>query len=517
MPFNISSMLNPAVYDHKVESVTLIETHISWVLLTGKFAYKIKKPVNFGFLDFSSLKNRKIFCEQELQLNQRLAASIYLEVVSITGTADKPHISQKGEAFEYAVKMQEFPQSCQLDQMLAAGELNLEHMDAFALKVAEFHQAIPVANKAMDYGSLDSIEQPVADNFLQIHNKLTDNSFHAALNKLKLWSDTEFSKLTSIFTQRKLDGFVRECHGDMHLRNLVWLDNKPVVFDCIEFNPAFRWIDVISDIAFLVMDLQDRKQLQFANRFLNTYLEVTGNYNGLSVLKFYLCYRAMVRAKVNTLRLSQALENKDITTEETDALFSEIKTYLELATEYIHATSPQLIIMRGFSASGKSSVSQKLLDTLGAIRIRSDVERKRLFSISTADKSASEIDAGIYSSRASQQTYEKLLELSEVIIKAGYSVIVDAAFLKYTQRETFSALANRLSVPFKILNVTATAEVLRQRIVARKQGVSDADLTVLEHQLANTQALKENELNSVISIDTTGDLNLNKVLQQLRC
>jgi hypothetical protein len=498
MKLDISSMLRPDVYDHPVRSIELIETHISWVLLTGDFAYKIKKSVNFGFLNFSTLGRRRRFCEQELHLNRRLAPDIYLDVVSITGTQNKPVISGDGEVMEYAVKMVQFPQSAQLDHMLAAGKLSAEHMDAIARMVADFHQAIQVADDSMDYGNTNVLYRPVEENFKQISEHLDTGPYADTLSVLQQWSKSEFVKLEPVFEQRKHDGFVRECHGDMHLRNLVWLDSGPTAFDCIEFNADLRWIDVISEVAFLVMDLQDRLQYRLANRFLNTYLEVTGDYAGLTVLPFYLCYRALVRAKVDALRLEQ----ENIDAEEREQSHAEFESYFELATGYTQQPAPRLIIMRGVSASGKSTVSQYLVDAMGAIRIRSDVERKRLFDNALSNSASGEIDTGIYSTKASQQTYVKLVELASEIISAGYSVIVDAAFLKYEQRELFQMLADRLGVPCIILEITAPAEVLRQRIAERKYDVSDADLVVLEHQLSSWQPLHENEMCTVIPVNT---------------
>jgi aminoglycoside phosphotransferase family enzyme len=310
MTFDITSMLKPEVYDHPVTNMELIETHISWIILTGDFAYKIKKPVDFGFLDFSTLEKRKNFCEQELTLNRRLAPAIYLAVVAITGTQNNPVISThnelfKGEAIEYAVKMTQFPQSSQLDNMLAAGELKAEHMDVIAEMVADFHQTVEVAGDSMEYGNKETISQPIKENFTQINEHLDTTPYADTLSALLMWSSSEFVKLKPVFEQRKTNGFIRECHGDMHLRNMVWLNTGPSAFDCIEFNPQLRWIDVISEVAFLVMDLQDRQQYQLASRFLNAYLEVTGDYAALSVLPYYLCYRALVRAKVNALRLEQ--------------------------------------------------------------------------------------------------------------------------------------------------------------------------------------------------------------------
>ncbi len=508
---NISNMLKLEVYDHPVKNIELIETHISWVILTGDFAYKIKKPVDFGFLDFSTLAKRKHFCEQELRLNRRLAPDIYLDVVAVTGTTDEPHIAGSGEIFEYAVKMAQFPQPAQLDNMLTAGELKLEHMDAIARMIANFHQSTTVATDAMDYGNMETIYQPVEENFRQINEHLNSDRYADKLTSLLQWGKSTFTKQQTLMAKRKVDGFIRHCHGDMHLRNMLWLSDKPMAFDCIEFNERLSWIDVISEIAFLIMDLQHRQQHQLANRFLNSYLEITGDYAGLSVLPFYLCYRALVRAKVNTLRLKQ----ENLTTGEKGNTIAEFEKYLGLALTYTQPATAKLIIMHGLSASGKSTVSQKLLDAIGAIRIRSDVERKRLFKTTSTDSAADKVDAGIYSADASQQTYEKLIELASLIVNAGYDVIVDAAFLKHEQRKSFQTLAKQLNAGYVILQINAPAEILRQRIAQRKNDVSDADLAVLEHQLANLQPLHQEEVKNVITVNTIESLDVTQLIKMI--
>ena len=501
-------MLHPEVFDHPVTEIKLIETHISWVILTGDFAYKIKKPVDFGFLDFSTLKKRQRYCEQELHLNRRLAAGIYLDIVTITGTADEPRIAGSGETLEYAVKMTQFPQSAQLDNMLLAGQLKAEHMDAIARMVADFHHTIEVADNTVEYGDSKLVYYPVEENFTQINQHIDTTPYSSTLNHLKQWSRSVFNKREKNFTKRKQDGFIRECHGDMHLRNMLWLDGQPMAFDCIEFNDTLRWIDVISEVAFLVMDLQDRKQYPLANRFLNAYLEITGDYTGLSTLPFYLTYRAMVRAKVNALRLEQ----KSANTEEDEQARAAFESYLKLAATYTQQAKPQLIIMRGLSASGKSTVSQQLVDSYGAIRIRSDVERKRIFEVNPAEDAGDKIDQGIYTSKASQQTYTRLQELCTQIIDAGFSVVVDAAFLKHEQRAPFQLLAKRLAVRFTIIEITAPAGVLRQRIIEREHDVSDANLAVLEHQLANYQPLLVSEQASAITVNTAEALDVDHLL-----
>lgn len=535
MTFDINKMLDPGVYDHPVSDVELIETHISWVLLTGEYAYKIKKPVDFGFLDFSTLEKRRRCCEQELRLNGRLADSIYLDVVSITGSPGQPAISGKGEAFEYAVKMRQFPQSAQLDHKLEAGELAIEQMEDIASMVADFHHRIDAADETLSYGSAESVFQPVEQNFVQVREHLDTDEYEQTLKQLEQWSRDSFIALKSRFEQRKKEGYIRECHGDMHLRNIVWLDEDyhqgPVAFDCIEFNDNLRWIDVISEVAFLVMDLQSRNLHSYARRFLNSYLEDTGDYAGVMLLPYYLGYRAMVRAKVSVLRLQQA----GVSAEEKRQMLDEFEQYLELASGYAKAHDPVLIVMRGASASGKSTVSRLLLDEIDAIRIRSDVERKRLYGVPHVVENDNEgrseartaahtttqaaetdgINEGIYSAQASVETYSRLIECATAVLSAGYSTIIDAAFLKSEQRFPFQQLAEQLGVGYLILDVTASDEVLRQRIIARKNDVSDADLDVLNYQLENWQPLSADERAHAIEVNTEEAIDLSSIISRL--
>ena len=519
MKFNPECMLDPEVYDHPVENLEIIETHISWVVLTGYYAYKIKKPVDFGFLDFTTQGKRRHYCEQELFLNRRMAAELYLEVVKISGSRDKPRLNGKGRAFEYAVKMLQFPKSAEFDVMLKAGELTMNHIDAVAEMIAEFHQHISVADEFIEYGDADVINDPVKENFKLIRQQLSPHHYADQLAKLDRWSHLTFEGAISLFKKRKRAGFVRECHGDMHLRNLLWFKDRPVAFDCIEFNASLRWIDVISEIAFLLMDLHNQNQPQLANRFLNRYLEVSGDYDGLSVLAFYKVYRALVRAKVEILSLQQVVDSEAIRSQKL-AMF---ESYLKLALRYTEKQQPMLIVMRGASASGKSVISQQLIDATwpaaaDIIRIRSDVERKRLFASDKSNKSANKvqaIDTGLYSKSVTEKTYKRLLDLASSIISAGYSVVVDATFQEYEYRDVFKQLANDAGARYSIIELTAPIEVLRQRISARKGDVSDANLSVIEHQLSNWQPLKEDEFNDLISLDTELPLDIDALVKQL--
>lgn len=508
---NIEALLASENYDHPVPRPELLETHISWVILTGPYAYKIKKPINLGFLDFSTLAKRRHFCEEELRLNRRLAPDIYLEVIPIYGTPEAPRLHGEGEVIDYAVKMRQFPQSAQLDRLLHTGLLKSEYLDAIAEQVAHFHLHIEKAVADTPYGEPEQVWQPVAENFTQIRERETRAAPLAQLTSLQKWSERSFAQFTPIFKQRKRDGFVRECHGDLHLRNIAWFDGKPIIFDCIEFNPALRWIDVMSDMAFLFMDLIDRGQSSLAYRVLDRYLTHTGDYTGLSVLPFYFVYRALVRAKVDRIRLSQS----DISGSERATDEAEFTGYLQLAERFTQRGKPRLIITWGLSASGKSWISERLVQSLGAIRLRSDVERKRLAGLDVTARAASEIAKGIYTPQMSDRTYAYLLEQARTILNAGFTVIVDAAFLEAQRRKPFVQLAHDMQIPFLILQCVASASTLRKRICQRRGDASDADLAVLEHQLAGLKLLTAEEIPDTIRIDTEQQFDLAQLVEHI--
>lgn len=515
MDFAIEDLLHSSAFPHRVNKPLLLETHISWVVLTGDFAYKIKKPVNFGFVDFSSLEKRQQCCRQEVILNSRLAAEIYLGVVAISTVDGALRIvdedEAEAEALEYAVKMRQFDTSAQLDQMLEQGRLDFSHMRALANLVSGFHQAIPCADDTIDYGNPTAIHQPVRDNFSLLSEQPGMEKYQQRLNHLAEWSEACFNRLERSLLERKDQGYVRQCHGDMHCGNIVWYKHAdgtqgPLAFDCIEFNDSLSWIDLISEVAFLVMDLEHRQQASLANHFLNAYMEQTGDYAGIKVLDYYLCYRAMVRAKVTALSAESmhGLGGDACRAEE-------FESYLSLAESYTRRKKLHLIIMHGLSASGKSTLSEQLLNQSGAIRLRSDVERKRLFGIEpglAASKSSGEQPGtGIYSVEASARTYDYLRHLATLVLHAGRTVIVDAAFLKFAERDRFHQLAKKLDVPFSIVHATATNDELRRRIVARQDDVSDADLAVLEQQFEAVQPLKQDELAHTYQVDSAAGLS----------
>ena len=314
-------------------------------------------------------------------------------------------------------------------------------------------------------------------------------------------SRNEHAKLRETFTARKAGGFVRECHGDLHLGNVALIDGQPTPFDGIEFSEAFRWIDVMSDVAFMVMDLADRRLPRLANRFLNAYLESTGDYAGMAVLRFYLVYRALVRAKVACIRVRQ----QGVPADELRRGEREHLEYLRLAHSLATESRRALVLMHGLSGSGKTTVAQYLIETLGAVRVRSDVERKRLVGLEAQARSGSALGAGLYAADLTARTYARLAELARAIVDTGYPAVVDATFLSRSQREAFAALARELGVPFAIADCQAPEALLRERVALRERAARDASeagLAVLEHQLASREPLTDEELRARVVFDT---------------
>ncbi len=501
LPPLIQALHDPACYDHPVQDIRLVETHISWVLLAGDYVYKIKKPVNLGFLDFSTLEKRRFYCGEELRLNRRLAESLYLGVSAITGSASHPVLNGNGEAIEYAVRMVRFPEEARLDRMLARGELGAAHIDSLAQELAGFHGRIRVAGDGSPYGDPEHVYEPVKQNFEQIRPRIEAQDRNL-LQRLETWSEQSFSGLRRTFEDRKRQGFIRECHGDAHLANMVWLDGRAVLFDCLEFNENLRWIDTMSEVAFLTMDLDDRGHPELARHALNAYLEQSGDYAGLAVFRFYQVYRALVRAKVACIRLGQGGLNE----EEKRRVREEYLGYVNLADRYTRAAPTALIITHGLSGSGKTWLSQQLLEALDAIRLRSDVERKRLHGLAPHQRSGSGIDSGIYTAEAGRRTYARLAELADTILQAGYPVIVDAAFLRRGQRDPFRALAKKARASFVILDIQASETALRERLRTRARQTreaSEAGLAVLDHQLASREPLTADEKPAALAIDGT--------------
>lgn len=506
----LTALQNPDLYDHPVSGFTLIETHISWVLLTGDYVYKVKKPVNFGFLDFSTLAQREHFCSEEVRLNRRLAPDLYLGVVAVTGSEQAPVLGGDGPAIEYMVKTRQFRQEDLLGNLQRAGGLTTSYIDQLAEVLARFHGQIEHAELETPFGAPEQVHAPVAQNFEQIRPFLSDAADLRQLDALEQWANTTYERLIPQIAERKATGMVRECHGDVYLDNVTLIDGQVTLFDCIEFNEPFRWTDVMADVAFMSMDLEDRGLHALSNRFVSAYLEQTGDYQGLAVLNYYKAYRAMVRAKVALFGLHDGM-----TDEQRSATMQRYYGYAALAESY-SALAPRFgLLTFGVSGSGKSTLAVKLVEQLGAIRLRSDVERKRLFG----DESGADLDSGLYSPERSDQTYQRLANLAAQTLANGYPVIVDATHLKQAQRQLMRDAIEDQGAPCLLLHCDAPQETIEQWLIERQQrgsDVSDAGVEVMRHQLQSLEPLDDEESQLTVHVDTSSEDAMNGIAEQLR-
>ena len=513
----IAALRDPARYPHPAGSIEVIETHISVVVLAGDFAYKLKKPVDFGFLDFRTLAARRHFCDEEVRINRRTAPKIYLDVVALRGTPEDPTFDGAGDIVDYAVRMRRFPQDTLLSRVAGRGGMDGAMAEQLGAAVASFHADAARADAASAFGQPDQVLAPALQNFSQMLALPFDPARRDQLTELRDWAQREFDRLSATMATRRQAGFVRECHGDLHLGNIAWIDDAPVLFDAIEFNPEFRWIDVMSDVAFVTMDLLDHGLAPLAARCLDAYLAATGDFEGVAILRFHIVYRAMVRAKIAALRAHQA----DVTPEDHARLDNECAGYLDLAQREAGGSHPALVLMHGLSGTGKSVVAGALMERIGAIRVRSDVERKRLHGLAATARSGSAIGYGLYTATANEATYTHLLGIAQTLLQAGWPVIVDAAFLRREDRRRFVALAGSIGVPCVIAACRAPEATLRERI-ARRAAIgndpSEAGIDVLARQIATEDPLTAEEQRWTEDVDTTRvdpDSDLTRIAKRL--
>ncbi len=497
----IDALQHPQRYPHRVDRVELVETHISWVLLAGDRVYKLKKPLDLGFLDFSTLKKRKFFCEEEVRLNKRTAPDLYLDVVAIRGTAENPRLDGTGDIIEYAVRMRRFDAGAGFDHLLSRHRLQRKHIIDLGKKLADLHRIADIAGAGSDFGTVRATAEPMRDNFTDLAGTLGDAPVATGLTPLQAWTEAELARLTPILRQRHRDGFIRECHGDAHLGNVALINGEVTLFDCVEFSSELRWIDLMSDVAFTVMDLHRRGEPGFAWLMLDHYLAATGDYRGLQLLPLYMVHRALVRAKVTALRLGDPDANHR-------ALLEDVGHYVELARKTSLEKRPAIIITTGLSGSGKSWLAQQLVEHVGMVRLRSDVERKRLHGVSQPERGHAAVDDGLYSAEATERTYRYLADTAQALIDAGIPCLIDAACLKHWQRQVFRELTRKSGVPFGILHCHAASTELEQRLLAREAAgddPSEAGLAVLAHQQQTAEPLSSQERSHALMINTASD------------
>ncbi|HET8637274.1 MAG TPA: AAA family ATPase [Acidobacteriaceae bacterium] len=486
----------PRAWPDPVDSVELIETHISTVLLGGDYAYKLKKPVNLGFVDFTRLDQRHYYCTEELRLNRRLAPRVYLDVVAVTEDAAGPRFGDAARVVDWAVKMRRFPQSALLGKRAQNKVLEPDLIERLAAMLAGFHAGAPVATDS--YGAPERITRRALENFEALAHTFTTEEQEARLQRLYSWTQEAAQRLAPVFEQRRRQGHVRECHGDLHLDNIILWEGELAAFDCIEFAPDLRWIDTANDIAFTIMDLHFHAQPAAAHHLLNAYLENSGDYDALALIPFYSVYRALVRAKIDALLLEEhtAPETRRTT-------MARMERYLALAEHLARPAPAALVITYGVSGSGKSTAAQALVQRLGCIRLRSDVERRRLMGLGKHAPTGSTLDGGAYTREQTRQTYARLHMLAGHVLAAGFVSVVDATFLDQAQRRCFADLAKERNAKFVILDLETSPAQLRARLVQRRaagRDVSEADLEVLEQQLQRREPLDASERKHAITV-----------------
>ena len=474
--------------------VRMVQTHVSWVLLDGEHAWKIKKPLSLGFLDFSTRQARELACAEELRLNRRLARALYLDVVPVRGSLSRPRLDGEGPVIDHALRMRQFPDDALLSRRLAEHRLDGPTVDRLAVRLAAFHRQAPRAASGDGYATPAQVAGATA----RVLAALAGHGEDPRLAPLAAWCDAQGRRLRRCFEARRRAGWVREGHGDLHLDNLIDFEGDVTAFDCVEFDPALRWIDVQADIAFACMDLHAHGRPDLAWRLLDGWLEGTGDHAGMAVRRYYLVYRALVRALVLALRRSQGAAAKGV-------------DYVAVAQRLSRSGQPRLLMTHGPSGSGKSWLARALLEVAGAVRVRSDVERKRLFGLSALEATQ---PAQAYSAQATRRTYARLRRLARGVLAAGYPVIVDAAFLEPARRDPLIALARSMGVPWTLLNCHADAALLRQRLLARRRrgdDASEADPLVLEAQLERGDLLRPEERAHGIDVDTGAPLDVARI------
>jgi uncharacterized protein len=498
LPELIQQMLAPEFYPHPVTMpIQLMQTHASTILLTGDFVYKLKKPVNFGFLDYSTVENRHHFCDEEIRLNQGGARELYLAVLPITKQGIQYQLNGNGEIVDYAVKMIQFPQASLLSNILDSGTLTTSDIEAMGQVVAEFHTDAQQSEYISSFGRVEQIRQSIDDNYHQTEKYIGRAQTQLQYTETKAYTDQFLAEHSDLFLDRITGGFIRECHGDLHLRNICRWHDKILLFDCIEFNEPFRFVDVMYDIAFAVMDLEARGRKDLANRFLNTYTEQTGDWAGLQVLPMYLSRQAYVRAKVTSF----LLDDPDISVQDKAAAAKTAGDYYRQAWEYTRTPQGRLIMLSGLSGAGKSTLGKSIAQEIGGIQLRSDAVRKHLGGIPLLSKG----DDSLYTPEMTALTYQQLLELGAKLATQGWTVILDAKYDRQVLRGTVIDLAQALKIPLQIIHCTAPDQVLRDRLQHRTGDIADATVDLLDSQQAAWEDFNPTEHSYVTTVDTTSE------------
>lgn len=503
----IEGLSRVEAYPHVVDSVHVIQTHISVVCLAGPFVYKLKKPVNLGFLDFSTLEKRRHDCLEEVRLNRRLAPNVYLGVVPVTLSLGGMLMEGSGEAIEWAVKMRRLPEGTSLLDQLERGEVDPGIIEALAERIASFHRQAEGSPRIAAFGRFDVVAQNARDNFEQSRFQVGRTVSLQVYDRLRTLMEETLDALRPLIEARAEQGVPRDTHGDLHLDHVFFFpDHSPpddlIVIDCIAFSERFRCSDPVADSAFLVMDLLFHGRRDLAAVFAAAYLRARNDPDGATVLPFYVVYRALIRAKVEGI---EALE-EEVAEEERRTALTRARAHwlLALGELELPAERPCLVLVGGLPGSGKSTLARGLAEEGRFTVIRSDVVRKQLAGLDLHASARGEVDAGIYTPEWTRRTYSTCLQQAERLLEDGQRAIVDASFGDDGLREEFVHMARRLCVPTRFLLCSSTPEGARERIRRRTEDVSDADVTTYDHTAARWQPFSR-EMQAVVSEISTNE------------
>jgi aminoglycoside phosphotransferase family enzyme/predicted kinase len=500
----IRGMSDPAVYPHKPVSVQVIQTHISAVFLAGEFVYKVKKPLNLGFLDFTTLERRRYFCEQEVKLNSRFSEGIYHGVVDICETESGLNLSGQGATIEVAVLMSRIPEDRIMTNMLKKDLITSDILDRLADRIVYFHSHASGGPGIAGFGSAEVIHRNVKENFdqtLPFVGRTIDQNTYYQIERLSL----DFIETHGdLLLRRMRGGFIRDCHGDLHVDHVVILDDI-MLYDCIEFNDRFRYGDTAADLAFLLMDLDFQGYPAFAKHVAERYAHTSQDTELLKLLSFYRSYRAFVRGKV----LGFELEESEISDAERERAVSTANDYFRLSLSYLKPPPrPALIIMCGLMATGKSFIAAKLAKRLGVALLRSDEIRKDLHGVKRSQRRFDMFREGIYTANATERTYEALFSAAEKSLSLGRSIILDASFMSYEHRSRARKLARDAKALFRLIECAAAEEVIKGRLekrLAQRDEPSDARREILDSQKAAFQPIRSDEEDDHRLWDSTDD------------
>lgn len=464
----IRSLLKPSAYPEHTESVELVQTHVSYIFLTDRFAYKVKKPVDFGFLNFSTLDRRRFYCNEEVRLNRRLCPDIYLGVEEVRETPGGARFSGDGRVIDYAVKMKRLPADRMLDRLLSEGKVSVDEIRAIAGVIGDFHRHAERSSEIDANGGIDAIRANWEENFRQTRQFAGDTLNDRDLRLIEGWVGRFMEENAATFARRVDGGFIRDCDGDIHMENICLnADGSICIFDCIEFNTRFRYGDTAADIAFLLMDFDMNRRPDFCGPFMEEYTETTGDGGVTEVLDFYKVYRAYIRGKVESMRLL----DPQIPPADKEAARERARRYFRLARGYIarRALPPSLILTCGLTGTGKSFMARELAFDLGLEIVSSDVVRKELTGLAPTEHHRDRYGEGIYTDTVTARTYGELLERAKAALAEGRSIIVDATFRRRTDRDIFRQLAAGHGARFHLLHAICPEETARQRLEVRER------------------------------------------------